>query len=178
MIEFPYSERLWNAASAAQWLELWKDPQNKIAGSWSENVEALLFGKPRPFDGLASLCLLVGLLIFIDELQREAVLDSSEINQYVRRALDQWWTMHDQASPENAAINHLCYPAAYYLRICLCIDARKTIDLFLANDFPTMRCLLREGDLDQAASSATAALIPWVINRRNQSSMVAVPCGM
>lgn len=178
LVDFPCSEKLWNATSASQWHELWKDPRHKSPGSWSDNVEALLFGKPRPFDGLASLCLLVGLLIYIDELQKEAVLDPTEVNQYLRRAVDQWWMMHDRSSPDNAAINHLCYPAAYYLRIYLCVDARKTIDLFLANDFPSMRDLLRAGELPKAASHAMAALVPWCINRRNQSSMVAVPCGM
>ncbi|EAU38592.1 predicted protein [Aspergillus terreus NIH2624] len=178
LIEFPWSETLWNARSAAQWQGLWKYPQHKFPGSWSDNVEALLFGKPRPFNGLASLCLLVGLLLYIDGIHREATLDPVDMNMYLQRALDKWWEMHDRTSPENLAINHLCYPAAYYLRISLCLDIRKTMNLMRANQFFAMRAVLREGDLSGAASFARTAMIPWVISRRNQSSMAAIPCGV
>ncbi|KAF9886418.1 hypothetical protein FE257_011450 [Aspergillus nanangensis] len=178
LIEFPWSETLWNARSVSQWQCLWRYPEHRSSGSWSENVEALLFGKPRPFNGLASLCLVVGLLLYIDGIHREATLDPHDMNLYLQRALDKWWAMHDRTSPENLAINHLCYPAAYYLRISLCLDVRKTMNLMRENEFSAMRKVLREGDLSRAASFARAAMIPWVISRRNQSSMAAIPCGI
>ncbi|EAW12127.1 C2H2-type zinc finger protein [Aspergillus clavatus NRRL 1] len=177
LIEFPWSETLWNARSAVQWHVLYQDPQSRSPGSWSENVEALLFGKPRPLNGLASLCLVVGLLLYIDGLRREAVLDIVEINSYLQHALDKWFIMHDRTSLENLAINHLCYPAAYYLRISLVLDVRQTMDLMRSMQFAAMRKVLQEGDLIQAAAFARAAMVPWAISRRNQTSMVAMPCG-
>jgi hypothetical protein len=141
-------------------------------------VEALLFGKPQPLNGLASLCLVVGLLLYIDGLRREAVLDVVEINSYLQHALDQWFQIHDRTSMENLALNHLCYPAAYYLRISLVVDTRQTMDLMRSKQFAAMRKVFREGDLVQAAAFARAAMIPWVISRRNQTSMVAIPCGV
>ncbi|GFF89359.1 uncharacterized transporter C1002.16c [Aspergillus lentulus] len=178
LIEFPWSETLWNARSAVQWHALYQNPRSRSPGSWSENVEALLFGKPQPLNGLASLCLVVGLLLYIDGLRREAVLDVVEINSYLQHALDQWFQIHDRTSMENLALNHLCYPAAYYLRISLVVDIRQTMDLMRSKEFSAMRRVLREGDLVQAAAFARAAMIPWVISRRNQTSMVAIPCGV
>ncbi|KAF7177594.1 hypothetical protein CNMCM7691_005923 [Aspergillus felis] len=178
LIEFPWSETLWNARSAVQWHALYQNPRSRSPGSWSENVEALLFGKPQPLNGLASLCLVVGLLLYIDGLRREAVLDVVEINSYLQHALDQWFQIHDRTSLENLALNHLCYPAAYYLRISLVLDIRQTMDLMRSNQFAAMRKVLREGDLVQAAAFARAAMIPWVISRRNQTSMAAMPCGV
>lgn len=177
LIEFPWSETLWNARSAVQWHALYQNPRSRSPGSWSENVEALLFGKPQPLNGLASLCLIVGLLLYIDGLRREAVLDVVEINSYLQHALDQWFQIHDRTSMENLALNHLCYPAAYYLRISLVLDIRQTMDLMRSRQFSAMRRVLREGDLVQAAAFARAAMVPWVISRRNQTSMVAIPCG-
>ncbi|KAF7121608.1 hypothetical protein CNMCM5793_009079 [Aspergillus hiratsukae] len=178
LIEFPWSETLWNARSAVQWHALYQNPRSRSPGSWSENVEALLFGKPQPLNGLASLCLIVGLLLYIDGLRREAVLDVVEINSYLQHALDQWFQIHDRTSMENLALNHLCYPAAYYLRISLVLDIRQTMDLMRSGQFSAMRKVLREGDLVQAAAFARAAMVPWVISRRNQTSMVAIPCGV
>ncbi|KAF4251695.1 hypothetical protein CNMCM8980_005564 [Aspergillus fumigatiaffinis] len=178
LIEFPWSETLWNARSAVQWHALYQNPRSRSPGSWSENVEALLFGKPQPLNGLASLCLVVGLLLYIDGLRREAVLDVVEINSYLQHALDQWFQIHDRTSMENLALNHLCYPAAYYLRISLVVDIRQTMDLMRSKQFAAMRKVFREGDLVQAAAFARAAMIPWVISRRNQTSMVAIPCGV
>ncbi|KAH1382987.1 hypothetical protein KXW53_005487 [Aspergillus fumigatus] len=178
LIEFPWSETLWNARSAVQWHVLYQNPRSRSPGSWSENVEALLFGRPQPLNGLASLCLVVGLLLYIDGLRREAVLDVVEINSYLQHALDQWFLIHDRTSMENLALNHLCYPAAYYLRISLVVDIRQTMDLMRSKQFAAMRKVLREGDLVQAAAFARAAMIPWVISRRNQTSMVAIPCGV
>ncbi|GFG23123.1 probable transcription factor TDA9 [Aspergillus udagawae] len=178
LIEFPWSETLWNARSAVQWHALYQNPRSRSPGSWSENVEALLFGKPQPLNGLASLCLVVGLLLYIDGLRREAVLDAVEINSYLQHALDQWFQIHDRTSLENLALNHLCYPAAYYLRISLVLDIRQTMDLMRSKQFAAMRKVLREGDLVQAAAFARAAMIPWVISRRNQTSMAAIPCGV
>jgi hypothetical protein len=174
-IKLPCSEQVWTAGSAEQWkqLESWLPEPLYL----KEAVDGLVSRKTLPCSGLTSLSLLVGVMLYGEELRGSDAISCAEMKDHMKTALGSWMSSHDPTRPENSTMNFIVYPAAYYLSLSVQVDAKLAMSHFFHYDFMAMRNDLRQGDLRAAAKEAMAGLIPWCSSHKNQVSMVAVPCG-
>lgn len=174
-IELPCAEVLWTATSAEQWKGM--NSRTRRPETLRGRVLEVLNGSYYPCSGLASLCIVVGLLIYMDELRSEAVTNVSDFRDQMRMAIDRWAASHSPDRRDNNAINFIAFPAAAYLRASLEVNITGAMSSFLNREFSVMRDTIREGDLRKAGCEALSGLVPWASCHKNQISMVAIPLG-
>lgn len=174
--ELPSSEVAWTAASAELWKGLNAKPRNPAPRFFQAEVEALLNGTSKPCNGFSTLILIVGLLLYADEMRHSLTI--AELKALVNPAIDHWGEVHHRGKRENLDVNFISIPSAAYLRLSFEVDIRAAMPLFLAKNFSSMRLLLREGDLFTAAEHAIDALVPWAVSHKNRISMVSLPCAL
>jgi hypothetical protein len=121
------------------------------------------------------MCQIVGLLTYTDELRSSSLLSADELIGLLGEAVNKW-TDANETSKECSAAS-ISFPAAEYTRLSLKVDIKDAMRMFIEKDFTSMRKVLREGKLKDAAVSGINALIPWAATHKNQISMVSVPCG-
>jgi len=174
-IDLPCPDVLWSASSPEQWKALSNTIEKPPC--WQDTVESLLSDVSHQSSGLSSLCLLVGLLLYTDELREGSSMSSNEIHDHIKEALDNWQRQHHSETPEGGIIYTIAQPAAVFLRISFLIDIRGAMACFLRQDLHGMRSLLRKGDLRNATREALSLLSPLCTSPYTQVSMVAIPCG-
>jgi len=174
ILELPCSEAMWLATSAHDWKELSK-ASVKPSTLWV-TIDELSTGCAYPANGLASLCLVVGILLRSYEIRK--ISDGyGDSNQHVRQALNYWQGSHCTRLSFNHATNFIVFPAAAYLYLSYELDTTQMMKFFLSLQFDELRLTLRRGKLVKGAQHACRALVPWATRRRNRTSMVYIPCG-
>lgn len=174
-VELPCEESVWLADTEEQWRPLYSSMKPPLY--ISDGLDMLLSGCVCPCSGLSSLALLVNLMLNLEELQETRSMSCTALNAYFEPATACWAQSHDANQAENAAINFIVYPLLGFVRTCLTVDVKQAMACFLDYDFDGMTHKLRNGDLISAGREALSGLVPWCVLRRNQSSMVAIPCG-
>jgi len=175
-IPLPCPEVLWSATSAEQWKGLSAAFPNRPP-RLQETIDQLVAGEATRCSGLSSLCLIVGLLLYADDLRGNSSMSPEELGGYLQLAVRRWAQSHDSDRRENTSANYIAYPAASYLEISFQVDIRAAMAQFIRYDFASMRAGLRQGHLRVAAMEGLSALVPWAACHKNQISMVSIPCG-
>lgn len=170
----PCLEILWSASSALEWKRRAVQVESRPA-RLQDAVESLFANTVTPYYGLASMCLIVGLLVYADELRLSTCMFPTELNDHLGQAIDNWANSNAQQKQEYAA--SISFPAAAYARLSLHVDIQTAMRAFVQKKFNDMREILRIGDLLHASRYAMQGIVPWSIAHKNQISMVSVPCG-
>jgi len=175
-VKVPVPEILWRAPTAVAW----KDTSRRIDCVKLPRLEAVLHSlfsqKVTLSNGLSSLCQIVGLLIYMDEVRSASAMTSAELNNYFSEAIDNWTRSHSRQQHEHPA--SISFPAAAYARLLLQVDIPGAMEMFIKGDFLAMRSILRGGNLIEASRIGMSGLIPWAVAHKNQISMVSVPCAI
>ncbi len=173
-IEMPCLEVLWSPSSASEWKKRSSQVELRPA-RLQDAVESLFANAVTPYYGLASMCLVVGLLVYADELRISSSMSPTELNDHLGQAIENWITSN--AQPKHEYAGSISFPAAAYARLSLYVDIQAAMKAFLKREFIDMRATLRKGDLVQASRCGIQGIVPWSIAHKNQISMVSVPCG-
>ncbi|KAF5239056.1 hypothetical protein FANTH_10103 [Fusarium anthophilum] len=172
-LDLPYMESLWLAPSAQEWktlsLTTCKPPRLATV------IKDLSSGKQYPCDGLASLCLLAGILLW---QQKISAASKNTCNEDTRMALSMWQLSYTASSSANTAINLIAFPALAYIYTSLEVSCVDVMACFCECQFTEMRKILRGGGLREAGQHACRAIMPWADCHRNRTSMVFVPCAI
>lgn len=171
-LDLPCTESLWLATSAEQWKSLSYSVPRKL--SYHSAIHQLLCDKPFPSPDLASVCLVVGLILWSNESQESLPFYSYTQGDF-RLAICHWKRNVECQLPEERSINLFALPITSYLRVELQVDLRAMMSLFLNHDFVQLRQKLRCGRLREACEEALHGLVPWAPSYKNQISMVFIP---
>ncbi|KAL7928189.1 hypothetical protein V8C35DRAFT_326165 [Trichoderma chlorosporum] len=171
-LDLPCTESLWLATSAEQWKTLSHTVPHKL--SYHSAVHKLLCDKPFPSPDLASVCLVVGLILWSKESQ-ESLPFYPNRQDNLQLTLCHWKRKLECQLPQEMSINLFALPITSYLRVMLQVDLRAMMSLFLNHDFVQLRQTLRCGRLREACEEALHGLVPWAPSYMNQISMVFIP---
>ncbi|QYT01710.1 hypothetical protein H0G86_008737 [Trichoderma simmonsii] len=171
-LDLPCTESLWLATSAEQWKSLSYTVPRKL--SYRSAIHELLCDKPFPIPDLASVCLVVGLILWSNESQESLPFYSYTQGDF-RLAVCHWKRNVECQLPEERSINLFALPITSYLRVELQVDLRAMMSSFLNRDFVQLRQKLRCGRLREACEEALHSLVPWAPSYKNQISMVFIP---
>ncbi|KAL6801555.1 hypothetical protein J3E68DRAFT_447602 [Trichoderma sp. SZMC 28012] len=174
-LDLPCTESLWLATSAEQWKSLSYTVPRKL--SYHSAIHQLLCDKPFPSPDLASVCLVVGLILWSNESQESLPFYSYTQGDF-RLAVCHWNRNVECQLPKERSINLFALPITSYLRVELQVDLRAMMSSFLHHDFVQLRQKLRCGRLREACEEALHGLIPWAPSYKNQISMVFIPLSL
>ncbi|KAL5091612.1 hypothetical protein Trisim1_002831 [Trichoderma cf. simile WF8] len=171
-LDLPCTESLWLATSAEQWKSASYTVPHKL--SYHSAIHELLCDKPFPSPDLASVCLVVGLILWSNESQESLPFYSYTQGDF-RLAVCHWKRNVECQPPKELSINLFALPITSYLRVELQVDLRAMMSSFLHHDFVQLRQKLRCGRLREACEEALHGLVPWAPSYKNQISMVFIP---
>ncbi|PTB57166.1 hypothetical protein M431DRAFT_529849 [Trichoderma harzianum CBS 226.95] len=171
-LDLPCTESLWLETSAEQWKSLSYTLPRKL--SYHSAIHELLCDKPFPSPDLASVCLVVGLILWSNESQESLPFYSYTQGDF-RLAVCHWKRNVECQLHEKMSINLFALPITSYLRVELQVDLRAMMSSFLHHDFVQLRQKLRCGRLREACEEALHGLVPWAPSYKSQISMVFIP---
>lgn len=174
-LEMPAPENLWTASSATEWQSRKHQSGHKSTPLLQTVIESMFSDAVPPCSGLASMCQIVGLLMYADEVRKSSEMSPSDLNDHLGQAIDNWTRSHVDQEHEYA--DSLSFPAAAYARLSLEVNIEGAMQAFVNKDFESMRNVLKNGNLIEAARHGMNGLVPWAVSHKNQISMVSVPCG-